>query len=78
MYQEDAYSSVVGTTPYAVFGTPLGESLKCASVQISTAGNGGLYVYGYIPVVVAKWYGISPRSFLGDPWLISTRKVGCI
>ncbi|KAF9467979.1 Rho GTPase activation protein [Collybia nuda] len=43
-----------GTASYSVFGTPLRESLKCASVQISTAGNGGLYVYGYIPVVVAK------------------------
>ena len=38
-----------------VFGKPLKESLKYASVQISTAnGNGELYVWGYIPVVVAK------------------------
>ena len=38
-----------------VFGKPLKESLKFASVQISTAnGNGELYVWGYIPVVVAK------------------------
>ena len=34
---------------------PLKESLKYASVQISTANaNGELYVWGYIPVVVAK------------------------
>lgn len=40
----------------AVFGTPLKESLKHASVQISTAdAKGKLYVWGYIPVVVAKW-----------------------
>ena len=40
----------------AVFGRPLKESLKYANVQISTAdANGKLYVWGYIPVVVAKW-----------------------
>ena len=38
-----------------MFGKPLKESLKYASVQISTANaNGELYVWGYIPVVVAK------------------------
>lgn len=41
---------------HTVFGKPLKESLKYASVQISTANaNGELYVWGYIPVVVAKW-----------------------
>ncbi|KAI0027876.1 Rho GTPase activation protein, partial [Vararia minispora EC-137] len=41
--------------PHLVFGKPLKESLKYASVQISTAGaNGELFVWGYIPVVVAK------------------------
>ena len=40
----------------SVFGRPLKESLKYANVQISTAdANGKLYVWGYIPVVVAKW-----------------------
>ncbi|KAF7327928.1 Rho GTPase activator [Mycena kentingensis (nom. inval.)] len=40
---------------HTVFGKPLRESLKYASVQISTANaNGELYVWGYIPVVVAK------------------------
>ncbi|KAG5646981.1 hypothetical protein DXG03_001704 [Asterophora parasitica] len=40
-----------------VFGKPLKESLNYASVQISTAGaNGDLYVWGYVPVVVAKWW----------------------
>ncbi|GLB40328.1 putative GTPase-activator protein for Rho-like GTPases [Lyophyllum shimeji] len=39
----------------SIFGKPLIESLKYASVQISTAGaNGELYVWGYVPVVVAK------------------------
>lgn len=42
--------------PPAVFGRPLSESLRYASVQISTANsNGELYVWGFIPVVVAKW-----------------------
>jgi hypothetical protein len=41
---------------HSVFGKPLNESLKYASVQISTAKpNGELYVWGFIPVVVAKW-----------------------
>ncbi|KAF8907295.1 hypothetical protein CPB84DRAFT_1744675 [Gymnopilus junonius] len=40
---------------HPVFGRPLRDSLKYASVQISTANaNGELYVWGYIPVVVAK------------------------
>ncbi|EIN10060.1 Rho GTPase activation protein [Punctularia strigosozonata HHB-11173 SS5] len=40
---------------HTVFGKPLRESLKFASVQISTANaNGELYVWGYVPVVVAK------------------------
>ena len=46
----------IPTTQSVVFGKPLKESLKYASVQISTANaNGELYVWGYIPVVVAKW-----------------------
>ncbi len=41
---------------HPVFGKPLQESLRYASVQISTSdSNGRLYVWGYIPVVVAKW-----------------------
>ena len=42
--------------PGIVFGRPLKESLKFANVQVSTAdASGQLYVWGYIPVVVAKW-----------------------
>jgi len=44
-----------GEEVHIVFGKPLKESLRYASVQISTANsNGELYVWGYIPVVVAK------------------------
>ncbi|EKM78093.1 hypothetical protein AGABI1DRAFT_129873 [Agaricus bisporus var. burnettii JB137-S8] len=42
-------------TEHPVFGRPLAESLQYASVPISTANNEGeLYVWGYVPVVVAK------------------------
>ncbi|OCF75947.1 rho GTPase activator [Kwoniella mangroviensis CBS 8886] len=38
-----------------VFGEPLAESIEYASVQVSTNGpDGSLYVWGVIPVVVAK------------------------
>lgn len=43
------------SSPGAVFGVPLRQSLRYASVQIFTANqNNVLYVWGYIPVVVAK------------------------
>jgi len=46
---------IVDGAVHTVFGKPLGESLRYASVQISTANaNGELCVWGYIPVVVAK------------------------
>lgn len=40
-----------------VFGVPLRESLRYANVPISTANGKDslLYIYGYVPVVVAKW-----------------------
>jgi hypothetical protein len=51
-----------------VFGRPLKDSLKHASVQISTANsNGELYVWGYIPVVVAKWYVLPPLPSVERP-----------
>lgn len=38
-----------------VFGVPLRKSLKYASVAISMAGDdGNQYVWGYVPVIVAK------------------------
>ncbi|KAJ6486732.1 Rho GTPase activation protein, partial [Mycena sanguinolenta] len=40
---------------HRIFGTHLAESLKYASVQISTTNSSGEpYVWGYIPVVIAK------------------------
>lgn len=38
-----------------IFGTPLQDSLQYASVKISlTDHNGNKFVYGYIPVIIAK------------------------
>lgn len=64
---------------HTVFGKPLRESLKYASVQISTANaNGELYVWGHIPVVVAKWYvlRVSPRhkTLIKEQWLVFERE----
>jgi hypothetical protein len=51
-----ACPAAIDTADHPVFGKPLKDSLQYASVQISTANaNGDLYVWGYIPVVVAKW-----------------------
>lgn len=58
-----------------MFGKSLKESLHYASVQISTAdANGDLYVWGYIPVVVAKWYVCLVFSFV----LANPPKAVCI
>jgi len=49
--------SPLDTTGPPVFGKPLEDCLKYASVQISTVdAKGERYVWGYIPIVVAKWY----------------------
>jgi hypothetical protein len=61
-------AQAAGQPAGAVFGRPLKDSLKHANVQISTAdASGKLYVWGYIPVVVAKWcvpFPPSPPLFL--------------
>ncbi|KAH8117941.1 Rho GTPase activation protein [Phellopilus nigrolimitatus] len=49
------YGKGIDDSPHPVFGAPLHESLEYASVQVSTANsNGELYIWGDIPVVVAK------------------------
>ena len=46
---------------HPVFGKPLKVSLRCASVQVSAENaSGDLYVWGYIPVVLAKWFVLLP------------------
>ncbi|KAG6374352.1 Rho GTPase activation protein [Boletus reticuloceps] len=60
------YNQPTTSEHHPVFGKPLKDSLRRASVQISTANaNGDLYVWGYIPVVVAKWKTVlaPPCSF---------------
>jgi len=52
---------------HPVFGKPLHESLQYASVPISTASpQGDLYVWGFVPVVVAKWSVLSYTSSAQD------------
>ena len=71
----------VQAPPGVVFGRPLKDSLKYASVQVSTAdASGKLYVWGYIPVVVAKWYVVPPPSSLSlspPPPLLVSGADGC-
>ena len=41
--------------PVGIFGVPLEDSIKYANVAISlTNEQGESYVYGYVPIVVAK------------------------
>jgi hypothetical protein len=68
--------------PGAVFGRPLKESLRYASVQIATAdATGRLYVWGYIPVVVAKWCVhislVPPFSFFPSFHFSLNKKYSC-
>ena len=54
-----------------MFGVPLKENLRYASVQISTANsNGELYVWGYVPVVIAKWSVCHFWLLFGHPPLL--------
>lgn len=41
--------------PIGIFGVPLEDSINYANVAISlTDENGKSYVYGYVPIVIAK------------------------
>ena len=41
--------------PVGIFGVPLQESIKYANVAISLSNEKGeSYIYGYVPIVVAK------------------------
>lgn len=44
-----------GPPPSSIFGVPLNVSIKYANVAISlTSDDGQRYIYGYVPIVVAK------------------------
>ncbi|ESA43297.1 rho GTPase activator [Neurospora crassa OR74A] len=46
---------VVAEPPKGIFGVPLRDSIKYANVAISLVDeNGKSYIYGYVPIVVAK------------------------
>jgi hypothetical protein len=52
--------SALDTAEHPVFSKPLKESLRCASVRISLRtstpnAHGDLYVWGFVPLVIAKW-----------------------
>lgn len=41
--------------PQGIFGVPLNVSIKYANVAISlTNDNGESFIYGYVPIVIAK------------------------
>lgn len=42
------------TRPQGIFGVPLRISIPYANVAISLDENGESYIYGYVPIVVAK------------------------
>jgi GTPase-activating protein SAC7 len=46
---------LVEEPPSGIFGVPLGVSIKYANVAISlTNEQGESFIYGYVPIVVAK------------------------
>lgn len=45
----------IETKPQGIFGVPLRQSIVYANVAISLVDdNGKSYIYGYVPIVVAK------------------------
>lgn len=47
--------TTVVEAPVGIFGVPLQDSINYANVAISlTDENGQSYVYGYVPIVIAK------------------------
>ena len=48
-------STVTELKPKGIFGVPLRQSITYANVAISLIDeNGQSYIYGYVPIVVAK------------------------
>jgi GTPase-activating protein SAC7 len=46
---------VADSRPQGIFGVPLRQSITYANVAISLIDeNGKSYIYGYVPIVVAK------------------------
>jgi len=54
-YIHAASDEVIYTAPQGIFGVPLQYSIRYANVAISLFNeNGESYIYGYVPIVVAK------------------------
>lgn len=52
---ESELTSTESTKPQGIFGVPLRQSITYANVAISLVDdNGKSYIYGYVPIVVAK------------------------
>ncbi|EQB57952.1 RhoGAP domain-containing protein [Colletotrichum gloeosporioides Cg-14] len=50
-----AKRNIAETRPHGIFGVPLRQSITYANVAISLVDeNGKSYIYGYVPIVVAK------------------------
>jgi hypothetical protein len=46
---------MTGSKPQGIFGVPLRQSIGYANVAISLIDeSGSSYIYGYVPIVVAK------------------------
>lgn len=55
MRWDEPVLSVVAEKPQGIFGVPLNVSIKYANVAISlTNDNGESFIYGYVPIVIAK------------------------
>lgn len=55
MRQGESVLSLVADKPQGIFGVPLNVSIKYANVAISlTNDNGESFIYGYVPIVIAK------------------------
>ncbi len=47
--------AIADSKPPGIFGVPLRQSIKYANVAISLVDDSGQsYIYGYVPIVVAK------------------------
>ncbi|KAF9877361.1 rho GTPase activator [Colletotrichum karsti] len=54
-FTTEAKRSTVENRPHGIFGVPLRQSITYANVAISLVDeNGKSYIYGYVPIVVAK------------------------
>jgi hypothetical protein len=57
------------TAPQGIFGVPLQSSIRYANVAISLFNEQGQsYIYGYVPIVVAKCGVYLKEKGMSTPW----------